>query len=281
MTSEESKESFWDHLDILRTVIIKIIAVWCVASIISFIFKNQVFRFILAPEHDDFITYRIIDELCIRFGLNLPEPVSIQLINTGLAQQFMIHMKTAMCVGFVICAPYALYQVFSFIAPGLYRREKRYTSRIFISGYAMFLLGIALSYYILFPMTFQFLGSYQVSDEVINMISLDSYMSTLIIMSLSLGILCELPVLSWLLAKLGVLKHSYLTRYRRHAIVIILIVAAIITPTSDIFTLLIVSLPIWLLYEVSVLIVRRSEKDINTSEMCSATRDNEKMHEKY
>jgi len=122
----------------------------------------------------------------------------------------------------------------------------------------MFMLGVLISYFLIFPLTFRFLGTYQVSEQVENMISLQSYISTLLMMCLAMGIVFEIPILSWLFAKLGFISADFMRRYRRHAVVIILIVAAIITPTSDVFTLLLVSLPMWLLYEVSILIVKRS-----------------------
>lgn len=260
MTSEENTGSFWDHLEVLRGVIIRVLAVWMVISIVTFFFKSEIFDILLAPKSDEFLLYRLIAELCLRFGLEPPGSFDLELINIGLARQFMIHMQTALCVGFVLAAPYALYEVFGFVSPGLYRKERHYVSRILFCGYLMFLIGIALSYLIIFPMTVQFLGSYQVAADVTNMISLDSYMGTLFMMCLCMGTVCELPVLSWLLAKAGVLKHSVMAKYRRHAIVIILIVAAVITPTSDIFTLLIVSVPIWILYEASILIAKTVEK---------------------
>lgn len=125
-------------------------------------------------------------------------------------------------------------------------------------GYIMFMVGVLISYFLIFPLTFRFLGTYQVSDQVENMISLQSYISTLLMMSLAMGIVFEIPILSWLFAKLGFISADFMRRYRRHAVVIILVVAAIITPTSDVFTLLLVSLPMWLLYEVSIWIVKRS-----------------------
>ncbi|MDE7109675.1 MAG: twin-arginine translocase subunit TatC [Muribaculaceae bacterium] len=260
MTDKENKTDFWGHLDILRTAIIKIVAVWIVFSIISFVLKDFIFNLVLAPNDDNFITYCLIDSFCRHFKLEQLLPVNVQLINVGLAQQFLIHVKTAMSVGCVLAAPYALYEIFSFLSPGLYSNERKYVSRFIFCGYAMFLLGILLSYFIIFPVTFQFLVSYQVSSEVINMISLDSYMATLLILCLCMGIVCELPVLSWLFAKIGLVRSSFMSQYRRHAIVIILIIAAIITPTSDIFTLLLVSVPIWILYELSIVIVRNTEK---------------------
>lgn len=126
------------------------------------------------------------------------------------------------------------------------------------SGYVMFMLGVLLSYFLIFPLTFRFLGTYQVSSDVENMIALQSYISTLILMSLAMGIVFEIPILSWLFAKLGFISADFMKRYRRHAVVIILIVAAVITPTSDIFTLSLVALPMWLLYEVSIWIVKRA-----------------------
>lgn len=246
----ETKGTFWEHLDILRTVIIKIIAVWCIVSIIVFFLKEQIFDFILAPKNSDFILYRMLNTICNQLGISPPAPFEVQLINTGLAQQFLIHIKTAMCVGIVFSAPYALFMLFGFLSPGLYEKERSYTSKIIVSSYAMFLVGIAMSYLIIFPLTFQFLGNYQVAVDVVNMISLESYMSTLILMCLCMGIVCEMPVLAWLLGKTGVLTSEQMKNYRKHAIVVILLIAAIITPTSDILTLLIVSVPIWLLYEI-------------------------------
>lgn len=253
--------TFWDHLDVMRGVILRGLGVVLVFSILAFFFKDALFTVALAPKYDDFVTYRLIDALCTRFGLSPLPHFHVELINTGLARQFIIHMKAAMCAGLLCASPYLLYSGFGFIAPGLYQHERKYAMMTAGSGYVMFMLGMAVSYFIVFPVTFQFLGTYQVDSEVNNLIDLESYMSTLVIMSLCLGMVFELPVLAWLFAKLGLLKSSFLRTYRRHAIVIILIVAAIITPTSDAFTLLLVSIPIWMLYEVSILLVRRVEKD--------------------
>ena len=220
------------------------------------LFKDELFAVVLAPRNPDFITYRLLARLSGLFGGDAPDNPVIQLINTGLAEQFVIHMKTALCAGVLCASPYTLYQLFRFVSPALYANEKRFAMPVIFGGYVMFMLGVLLSYYLIFPLTFRFLGTYQVSEDVVNMISLQSYMSTLVLMSLSMGIVFEMPVVSWLMARMGLLSSSFMSRYRRHAIVVILIVAAIITPTSDIFTLLMVSLPMWLLYEVSVGIVK-------------------------
>lgn len=181
---------------------------------------------------------------------------SIKLINTGLAEQFIIHMKTAMYAGVLCASPYILYQLFRFVSPALYTNERKYATRVVGSGYLMFVFGVLLSYYLIFPLTFHFLGTYQVSEEVENMITLQSYISTLVMMSLAMGIVFEMPVLSWLFAKLGFLSTGFMRHYRKHAFIIILIVAAIITPTSDIFTLSLVALPMYFLYELSIYIVK-------------------------
>ena len=258
--SKDEGLSFWDHLDVLRTIIIRIILVTVVCGIVAFLFKEELFAVVLAPRNPDFVTYRLLVRVSGFFGGDAPDNPVIQMINTGLAEQFVIHMKTALCAGVLCASPYTLYKLFRFVSPALYANERRFALPIVVGGYVMFMLGVLISYYLIFPLTFRFLGTYQVSEDVVNMISLQSYMSTLTLMSISMGIVFEMPVVAWLMARMGLLTASFMNRYRRHAIVVILIVAAIITPTSDIFTLLMVSLPMWLLYEVSVCIVRVSNR---------------------
>ncbi len=134
--------------------------------------------------------------------------------------------------------------------------ERHYAVRVVGGGYVMFIIGLLVNYFLIFPLSVRFLGTYHVSSDVENLLSLQSYMDTLLMMSLVFGVVFEIPVISWLLAMFGLLKAEWMQRYRRHAIVVILIVAAVITPTADIFTLIIVSLPIWLLYEISIWIVK-------------------------
>lgn len=256
MASETNTQSFWEHLDVLRAAIIKIVAVAVVFGIAAFFFKEQLFDVVLAPKDDRFITYRLLNRITAWAGGSM-DSFSIRLINTGLAQQFIIHMKTALCAGVLCASPYILYQLFRFVSPALYDNERRYVTRMVGGGYAMFSLGVLVSYFLIFPLTFRFLGTYQVSGEVDNLISLDSYISTLVMMCLAMGIVFEIPILSWLFAKLGFLSAEFMRKYRKHAIVIILAVSAIITPTSDVFTLSLVALPMWILYEVSILIVKR------------------------
>lgn len=252
------KQSFWDHLDILREAIVKSLLVAVVFGVAAFCFKEELFAVILAPKDAGFITYRLLYALSGLVTESDAPDFLVKLINTGLAEQFIIHMKTALCAGILCASPYILYQLFRFVSPALYVNERKYVVRVVGGGYAMFALGVAVSYFLIFPLTFRFLGTYQVSGEVENMIVLQSYISTLVLMCLTMGIVFEIPILSWLFAKLGFLTADFMRRYRKHAIVIILIVAAVITPTSDVFTLSLVTLPMWVLYEASILVVNRA-----------------------
>ena len=257
MAVETNKQSFWEHFDVLRTAIVKIAAVAVGFGIAAFCFKEGLFAVVLAPKDDGFVTYRLFNRIAAWAGGETGS-FAVQLINTGLAQQFIIHMKTALCAGVLCASPYILYQLFRFVSPALYANERKYVVRVVGGGYAMFVVGVLVSYFLIFPLTFRFLGTYQVSGEVENMIALQSYISTLMTMSLSMGLVFEIPILSWLFAKLGFLSADFMRKYRKHAIVVILVVAAIITPTSDVFTLSLVALPMWLLYEASILIVKRA-----------------------
>lgn len=238
--------TFWDHLDELRSVIIRILVITALAAAVAFCLKEELFAVVLAPRTSDFITYRLM-------GI---EPFSIHLMNTGLTEQFMIHFKTACYAGLLVASPYIIYLLFGFVSPALYDNEKKYATALVLSGYLMFMLGTALNYLLIFPLTVKFLGTYQVSPDVANMLTLQSYMDTLIMMSLVMGILFELPVVSWLLGRMGLVNAGMMRTWRKHAIVAILIVSAIITPTTDAFTLFVVALPIWLLYELSIVILK-------------------------
>ncbi len=214
-------------------------------AVLAFIFKDEVFWVIFAPKSPDFLP--------VIFGSS-PE---VQRINTELTRQFVVHMMTSLYVGIIVAAPYIIFELYRFISPGLYEHERHYTTPLVIASYFMFMMGLLFCYFILFPITFRFLANYQVDTSIQNLISLESYIDTLVFLSLAMGIIFDIPILSWLLGRLGILHRQQMQQYRRHAIVIILIIAAIITPTSDAITLAIVSLPMYLLYEVSILLVPR------------------------
>ena len=246
--SEQPKASmtFWDHLDELRGTLIRMLCAVVIFGIIAFLLKDVLFSVVLAPRSSDFITYRLLGT----------EDFSIHLMNIGLTEQFMIHMKTAIYAGLLVASPYILYELFRFVSPGLYDNERHYAVWIVGAAYLMFLVGTLVNYFVVFPFTVRFLGTYQVSPDVANMLTLQSYIDTLLGMSLVMGVVFELPVVCALMGRMRLINGQMMSTYRRHALVAILIVAAIITPTTDAFTLFVVALPIYLLYELSILIVR-------------------------
>jgi len=243
--------TFWDHLDVLRSSLIRMALAVVTLAIVAFFLKEELFNIVLAPRSSDFITYRLLGA----------EAFNLHLMNTGLTEQFMIHMRTAMYAGLLAASPYILYELFRFVSPGLYSNERHYAIWIVGAAYLMFLVGTLINYFIVFPLTVRFLGTYQVSPEVANMLTLQSYIDTMLSMGLVMGLVFELPVVCGLMGRLGILSDHFMSEYRRHAIVAILIVAAIITPTTDIFTLMIVALPIYLLYEASIQIVRITKRN--------------------
>ena len=254
MDMESNNElTFWEHLDVLRGSLIRIVLVSVITALVAFCFKDELFSIVLAPRNSNFFIYKLLGG----------EPFDIKLVNIGLTEQFMIHMKTAFCFGILVASPYILYLLYKFVSPALYQNERRYAMRIVGGGYVMFMVGVLVNYCVIFPLTVRFLGNYQVSESVGNMLSLQSYMDTLMTMTFVFGVVFEIPIISWLLAMFGLLKAQWMRQYRKNAFVVILIIAAVIPPTSDAFTMSIVALPIWLLYEVSIIIVAHTKRVIN------------------
>ena len=258
--NEDKPMTFWDHLDALRDVILRVLAVAVVGFIVAFCFKEPLFRLILAPSTSDFVLYRWIAAAASAFGVDASalQDFSVDLFSTTLTAQFMIHMKMAFYVSLVVIMPYTLYMLFGFVKPALHQNERKGSTKVIVWSYVLFMTGIVLDYLVIFPLAFRFLGTYQVSDMIPNIITLESYTDLLITLTLLMGILFELPILAWFLHKLGIINAGFMKKYRRHAIVIIMVIAAIITPTTDVFTLTIVTLPIYLLYEVSIAIISSS-----------------------
>jgi len=246
MSQTSEPQTFWDHLEVLRFSLLKILAVSMVMGLLAFCMKETLFGVVLAPSRSTFVAYRLLGA----------EPFSIRLINTGLTEQFIIHIKVALAAGLLIALPYIVYVLFSFVSPALYDHERRLSVRLCVGAYTMFAIGTLVNYFMIFPLSVRFLGTYQVSADIQNMLTVSSYVDTLLMMTLVFGIVFEIPVVCWLLSRAGMLRAEWMSRYRRHAIVAILAVAAVITPTADMFTLVIVALPIWALYEISILIVR-------------------------
>lgn len=253
--------TFWEHLDDLRSVLIRVAIAIVIFGIVAFIFGDTLFSVVLAPSCGDFITYRAFEHIAAgvteSIGVsNFDTHFNIKLISTQLTGQFTAHIKMAFYVGFMLTLPYILFEIFRFVSPALRNRERRVTVWVVVSAYVMFMLGVALSYFLIFPLTFHFLGTYQVSSLVENQIVIDSYISTLLMMNLMMGVVFEIPILALIFARLGIISSGFMCKFRKHAIVVLLVIAMVITPTSDIVTLVIVALPMYLLYEISILLVR-------------------------
>lgn len=263
MAEEKLQEmSFWDHIDALRSVLIRIVVVLVVVTVGLFCVMPTLFdQVILAPCHGDFVLYRLFERITSSVSW-LPQfktdGFQVELINIKLASQFFIHMSSSFWLALVLTFPIVLYLFWTFIAPALYPSEKRGVRTAFLIGCLMFFMGVAVGYFIVFPVTLRFLADYHVSQLVPNQISLDSYMDTFLMLIFVMGIIFELPLLAWLLGSLGVLHRDFFRKYRRHAVVVLLALAAIITPTGDPFTLSIVFLPIYLLFELSAYLVPQS-----------------------
>lgn len=252
--------SFWDHLDALRAVLIKVVLVLLVFTVALFACMPRIFdSVILAPCNGDFLLYRLFQHMTagIPFAPQFTtDGFHVNLINIQLASQFFIHMSTSFWLALVLAFPVVLYLVWTFVRPALYANERHGVRLAFSLGVVMFYLGIAVGYFVVFPITLRFLADYHVSDMIPNQISLDSYMDTFLMLIFVMGVVFELPLLAWLLGNVGVLRRGFFSTYRRHAIVALLVLAAIITPTGDPFTLMVVFLPIYLLYEVSAMLVK-------------------------
>lgn len=254
--------TFGGHLEVLRRMIFRILGVSCTIAILVFCFKDITWNLLLAPSEWDFATYKWIEQLLQKLGITDChfQEFHVKLIATNLTSQFMTHLTTSIYLGLLIASPHILYELFRFISPALYENERRYSIKSLIAIYFLFIVGILISYYILFPISFRFLGTYSVSERVESTITLDSYISTFVTLSLVMGVVCQLPVISFVLGKMGIIDAAMLSKYRKYAFIIILTIAAIITPGQDILSLVLVSFPLYILYEISIWIVKKKPK---------------------
>ena len=220
-----------------------------------YLFENV----ILAPCYSDFFLYKYLCKISSHLSI-LPDfcndDFQVNIINIRLASQFFTHMSTSFWLAFVLTCPYLAFEIWRFVKPALYDNEKRNIKWVFVFGTVMFFIGCSVGYSAVFPITLRFLATYQLSPTITNEINLDSYMDNFIMLIFIMGVVFELPLLSWLLSKLGLLRRSFFKKYRRYAIVINLLLAAIITPSGDPFTLMVVFLPLYILYEISALFVK-------------------------
>jgi sec-independent protein translocase protein TatC len=267
--TDEDLMTFWDHLESLRFSIFRMMALLVVLVAFIFGFKDFVFNeIVFAPLNSDFIIYRLMCKLAIL--LNSPDfcpgDFNIQLINIDISGQFIAHLSSTLSIALVLAVPYLLFEIWKFVAPALYPTEKKSVGLVFLSSSFLFYMGAVVSYFLVFPLTIRFLGTYQISDKVPNQISIQSYMSTLYVLVFAMGLMFEMPILAYFLSRLGILTRQTMKRIRSYALIVILILAAVITPTTDPFTMLVVALPLYLLYEVSILVCKDKPVEVDEEE---------------
>lgn len=254
---ESNKEmSFLGHLNELRKRLFKIAIAVFVVALGAFFFKNFIFDVIIfGPKDPNFITYRVFCDISRYFGTEglCIDEIPFVIQSRTMSGQFNAHMWTSIIAGFIIAFPYVLYQLWLFISPALYENEKKYAASFVLISSFLFFVGVVFGYYIITPLSINFLGAYRVSDQVMSNIDIDSYMSLLKTSILVSGVIFELPIIIYFLTKLGIVTPTFLRTYRKHSLVGVLIVAAVITP-PDVVSQIIVAIPILLLYEISILI---------------------------
>ena len=244
--------TFWDHLEDLRKCIFRILGVFACAVVVLFFFKNFLFdQLILAPSKSDFFLYQL-----------LGADFSMTLVNIEVAAQFLIHIRITLICALIVTFPVIIYQLWRFIAPALYENEKRTVKGAFAFASVLFYVGVAVGYALVFPLMLNFFSGYQVSPDIPNTFSLTSYISLFTSLVLTFGIVFEFPTVVAVLSSMGMLTKEGLSSYRKHAICVVLVLAAVITPSGDPFSLMVVSVPLYLLYEFSILICRKRVQSV-------------------
>ena len=259
---DEKEMSFWDHLIELRGTFIRSIFAVFILSIVAFLNKHFIFNeIILAVKDSDFITNRGLCFLGQLIGINYfcVKDIALEIININMSGQFMTHMYISFVMGFITAAPYIIYEFWRFVKPALYDDERKNSGGAVIIFSFLFYSGVLFSYFLIVPLTLNFFGSYHVSDMVQNQISLNSYISTVVTVTLSIGLVFELPVLVYFLATIGIINVESLKKNRKYTLVVVLILSAIVTP-PDVFSQILVTIPLMILYEFSILLAKRGEK---------------------
>jgi len=253
--AKDGEMTFWDHLEVLRWSIFRTLGVVLALFIAAFVVMPSLFdSVILAPTTEQFFVYQAI-------GGVFAEPFKIDIININVTAPFFTHMRTSFLLALVVGFPYLLVELWLFVKPALYKNEKKGIRAALLAVALLFYLGCAVGYLVVFPLTFRFLAGYHIGTGILTQISLNSYISTFISIIFIMGLVFELPVLAWVLSKIGIVNKDMLKKYRSYAVVILLVLAAIITPTGDPFTLMVVFLPLYLLYEVSILVVKPAAEE--------------------
>lgn len=266
---EQGEMSFLEHLEVLRWHLVRSVSAIVIFGLGAFLFKGFIFdTVLLGPKDPDFWTYRTMCAASERFGLSdllCIGKLNFQLINISMAGQFTTHIFVSLIAGLVLAFPYVVFELWRFIRPGLYAHERKYANGMVFYTSLLFILGVLFGYYVIAPLSVNFLGNYQVSDQVVNQIDLNSYFTTLATLVLASGLVFELPMLVYFLTKIGIVTPDWLRTYRKHSIVGILILAAVITP-PDIASQVLVFFPLMVLYEVSIYVsaavLRNSDRQV-------------------
>lgn len=256
--------SFLQHLEALRWHFVRSAIAVVVIGFILFLYKDVVFgKVIFGPMNPGFITYRALCKFSHLIGMGdslCMQSITFELINIDLSGQFTTHIWVSIIGALILSSPYILWELWRFVSPALHEKERRYTSGVVFFASTLFLLGVLFSYYVIVPMTINFLGNYQVTPLVKNAIAMSSYISTVTILTFIMGVVFELPIVIFFLTKVGLIGPEFMRKNRKYSVVIILVIAAIITPSSDIPTLLLVSAPLYVLYEASIFVSKYAEK---------------------
>lgn len=264
---------FLDHLEVLRWHLVRASAAIILMSIVAFIFKDILFdKIIFAPKESWFWTNRTLcaaggwlNEVFGPIGLSVDPQIlcinqtPMDIYNINMSGQFSTHLRISMLAGVILAFPYVFWEIWRFIRPALHNNEAKHGRGAIFFSSLLFMLGVLFGYYLIIPLTVHFFSSYQISDFVANEINLTSYISTFSSVTFASGVIFELPVLVYFLAKIGVVSSLFLKKYRKHSVVVMLVLSAIITP-PDIFSQILVCLPLILLYEISIVITRRIER---------------------
>ncbi len=258
-TKVQEEMSFWQHLEELRWHITRSIIAVIVFAVVAFLNRKIIFDdIILAPRDSEFITNRVLCKLAdiLSFKSLCFESFDLTIINIKMSGQFLTHMYISIIAGIILTIPYIIWEIWSFIKPALYKNERKYTNYAVISSSLLFIIGILFSYFLIVPLTVNFLGTYHVSEFVQNQVSLKSYVNTVVSVTFAVGIVFELPIFMYFFTKVGLVTPSFLKKNRKYMLVICLILSAIITP-PDVFSQVLVCIPLFALYEISILISKR------------------------
>jgi sec-independent protein translocase protein TatC len=251
--------SFFEHIEELRWHLLRAAASVLIFTVIVFLLKDFVFQHvILGPTSPDFITYQLFCEYLPQFCFY---PQHLQIITRDIQEQFLSHIKVSLWLGFIVSFPYILFEVWRFIRPGLYKKEIIAARGMVFICSLLFLSGVAFGYFIITPIAVTFLSTYSVSPEIANTTTLAALVNSITMFTIPVGLIFETPIVLYFLAKIGLVSSAFLMQYRKHSFVVIIIVAAVITPSPDVFSQMLVAIPLYMLYEVSIIVVKRIDKE--------------------